>query len=506
MMSNECFQNIIDAMIENVAVVDETGLIIHINTAWANFSAQNAGHSEHTNTGANYFTSVHKAALNGDQFAKKVEVGIQEILTKKISFFELEYPCHSENEHRWFITNFHEIGSYSPRVFLFTHKDVSSLVAREEKAQEAQRLEAVGQLSGGIAHDFNNLLGIVMGNIELAQLMIDDNISINEKLNNALTAINRGASLIQKLLSFARVQNLMLEIVDVNTFIQNTFNLIKPALGEDVEIKTQFGDMPISIEVDSSMLSNAIINIAINAVHAMSNGGVLKICTSYKELNGQSFLSSEENVFGTYALISISDTGCGINDQDIDKVFEPFFTTKMAGEGSGLGLSMVFGFMKQSNGHIDISSKTGEGSTIFLYFPLITKSLIEPESKEKPIIEGHEFKTVLLVEDNDEIRKTISQILKSIGYKVIQSSNGLIALETLKAQASKIDILLTDVIMPSGISGIDLAKEISNSYPHIKVLLMSGYPHKKFSEANSLPPIINKPFSLIDLADALIKL
>lgn len=382
MMLNKYTQSIIDAMVENVAVVDETGLITHVNSAWVDFSIQNSGQIEYTNMGANYFSTVQNAVLAGDEFAIKAEVGIQEILAKKISRFELEYPCHSEDEHRWFILNFSEIGSYTPRIFLSAHKNVSSLVEREEKIIEAQRLEAIGQLSGGIAHDFNNLLGIILGNIELVQLKVADNSFVIECLNNACIAVNRGASLIQKLLSFSRAQSLKLEIVDVNSFVQSTLSLIKPALGDDVKIQTYFDDNPIFIEVDTMMLSNAILNIAINAKHAMPKGGVLTICTSIKELCGQSLLSSEETVFGSYVLISITDTGHGINDEDLKKVFEPFYTTKEVGKGSGLGLSMVFGFMKQSNGHIHISSKLGEGSTIFLYFPIETNNMIKTESNE----------------------------------------------------------------------------------------------------------------------------
>jgi len=507
-MPDKYLQNLINAMPENVAIVDEAGCIIHVNTAWDAFSVQNSGDNKYTSKGANYFTAVDKAAKKNDKFALKVKAGIQKILTKELTCFELEYPCHSESVDRWFILNIQEIGSYTPRLFLCTHKDISNLVSREAKVLAAQRLEAVGQLSAGVAHDFNNLLGVLMGNIELAQRKISNDSPINEFLNKSLIAINRGASLIQKLLSFARKQDLNLENIDVNTFIQGTFNLMLPLLGEDINITTEMSELPLTIEVDSSLLSSAILNIAINARHAMPAGGELTIRVSREILNGESFISSNEKVFGSYAVIAISDTGTGIEDDDLKKIFEPFFTTKDVGEGSGLGLSMVYGFMKQSNGYIHLTTQTGKGTTIFLYLPLVNQNNLEDNITTQNTPETPVNKTILLVEDNEDFLDTITRMLSNLGYKVIQSKDGKHALETLKDHAHKIDIVLSDIIMPSGITGIELAKKIRHAYPKIKTLLMSGYPDKKLTKSDStlFPSILEKPFSLDELVNAIQKL
>jgi signal transduction histidine kinase len=373
-MTNIFFQDLIDAMPQNVAIVEESGRIIYTNKAWVEFSENNSGDLEFTDKQANYFKLVHASAQSGDVYAKKVSMGIQDILSKKRTIFELEYPCHSPNRNCWFIVNIKELKNNSPRLFLFTHKDITQLVEREERVIAAQRLEAVGQLSGGIAHDFNNLLTIFSGNLQLAKTKYAQNQNIDIHFDNALVAIDTGTSLVKQLLSYARKQSLKLESIDLNSFIKSTTKFIRSALSSNIQIVSELNDLPIKTIVDSSMLGNAILNIAINAMHAMPKGGILSIMTSFEELNGSMLLSSDKKVFGSYALISISDNGVGINKENMNKVFEPFFTTKEVGEGCGLGLSMVFGFIKQSNGHIDIVSSCDNGTTVYLYLPLDNNS------------------------------------------------------------------------------------------------------------------------------------
>jgi len=504
-MPDKYLQNLINAMPENVAIFDDSGCIIHVNKSWEIFSEQNSGNNKYTSKGANYIAAVDKAAKTNDSFALKAKIGIQKILENKINNFELEYPCHSNSEKRWFILNIQEIGNYTPRLFLCTHKDISNLVLRESKVLAAQRLEAVGQLSAGIAHDFNNLLGILMGNVELAQRTIPNGSPANEFLNKSIAAINKGASLIQKLLSFARKQDLNLEKTDVNTFIQDTFNLMPSLLGEDIYITTEMSELPLTIEVDGSLLSSAILNIAINARHAMPTGGELMVRVSLAELNDACLLSSNDKVSGSYALIAVSDTGTGIEDNNLKKIFEPFFTTKEVGEGSGLGLSMVYGFMKQSKGFIDLKTQSGKGTTVFLYLPLVNRNTLEEKIEDKNTLKIKGTRTILLVEDNEDFLDTITRMLINVDYNVIQSMDGQHALETLKVHAHEIDIVLTDIIMPSGLSGIELAKKIRHAYPKIKTLLMSGYPDKKLTKSDSIlfPSILEKPFTLDELVNTI---
>jgi signal transduction histidine kinase len=370
-------QNLIDAMPENVAIVEQTGCILSVNSAWEAFSVKNLGDKKKTSNGSNYFEAVYNAAENNDEVALKVKVGIQKILSKEITCFELEYSCYCHSINRWFITNIQEIGSFSPRLFLCSHKDITDLVLRKTKVIVTQHLEAVGHLSAGIAHDFNNLLGVLMGNIELAQCKLSPANPINELLNRSLVAISRGASLIQNLLTYSRKQNLNIESINLDNFIQNTCRLMPPLLGENIDIKAGLNDSPLTIQADHSLLTNAILNIAANARHAMPRGGELTINVSREEVEGKYFITSKGEVFGSYALIAVSDTGSGIEEEDLNKIFEPFFTTKDVGEGSGLGLSMVYGFMSQSNGHIHVKTQIGKGTTIFLYLPLANRSILE---------------------------------------------------------------------------------------------------------------------------------
>jgi len=494
-------QNTIDAMTENVAIVDETGLILYVNKAWDEFRLGNSGHSDKTGKGANYFSAVFAASKKGDEIAQKVETGIQDILSEDISFFEAEYPCHSENKNRWFVANIREIGASSPRLFLFTHKDVSFLVAREKRILEAQRMQAIGQLTGGFAHDFNNLLGIVLGNMELAKQAAAENHRVIEHLNTSITAVEKGSSLVKSLLSFARNQVLKPESIDAIQFIHSTLKLITPVLGEDIDIQLSCDNKPQILTVDSSMLTNAILNIAINARHAMKQGGKLTINLSHVELDGVSFITSEEEAVGSYLLIAITDTGCGINEENLNKVVEPFFTTKEVGEGSGLGLSMVYGFIKQSNGHVNISSRVGHGTTVYLYLPMDGAEIYNENSLSESTLVANEYKTILLVEDNTEILKTITQMLESLGHKVIQAQDGPHALEKLQQNTNNIDIVITDIVMPAGMTGIDLSTKIKSSFPHIKIIMMSGYPLNTFSQSESFSSqhVITKPFSIAEL-------
>ncbi|MCI5131088.1 MAG: hypothetical protein D3904_06080, partial [Candidatus Electrothrix sp. EH2] len=314
-MNEVAIQDILDAMTEHAAIVNEEGRILFVNKEWTAFSRQNQGKAKWTDVGADYFESVWNAAETGDTYAAKAAQGIEEILLGESTTFELEYPCNSEKEERWFICNIREIGANSPRTFLFTHKNVSRLVLREKKIQDAQHMELIGQLTGGISHDFNNLLSVIMGNLELAQEMPADKNDISSYIDNSLIAVHRGASLIQRILSFTRQQAVFPEDIQVNSFILETVRLITRTLGEDIRIVTKFEEDALQLHTDTAMLGNSILNIAINARHAMPEGGTLTIRTARVELHGQTFMPGDTKAYGPYALIAISDTGSGIAEE-----------------------------------------------------------------------------------------------------------------------------------------------------------------------------------------------
>jgi len=508
-MSDLDLQNVVDAFMENAAIVDEAGIILFVNKSWATFSKQNNGKEDRTNIGANYFSAVEKAANEGDIYAQNVRAGIRGLLSKKSAEFELEYPCHSKDQERWFIASIKEINHFKPRKFLFTHKDVTSLVLREKKIRNSQRREAIGQLAGGIAHDFNNILMVVMGNLQRAKDKLNAGNPVNEYLDYAWDAAKRGAELVEKLLQFSRDKPVSLENIDANEFIRETLKMIARTLGEDIRIETRFSNQSLPIQVDPGNFASSILNIAINARHAMPGGGVLTIYTARVNLDGQEFMNSSSKIYGPHVLLSIKDTGCGIPEHDLDRVLEPFFTTREVGEGSGLGLSMVFGFISQSNAYINIESYEREGTTVSIYFPLQEETSLQDDGRTTTDSRELQGGNILIVEDDEQVRKVFVYMLQQLGYQVIQAQNGSVAQNILNNKGAEIDIVITDVVLPEGTSGLDLAEEIGRTYPAIKVLLTSGYPDKNYQKYSAVKkdestlPLLIKPFSQDGLIQAL---
>lgn len=506
-MNSFDLQDVVDALAENAAIVDEQGYILLINRAWVDFSVQNNAKNERINTGANYFDIVQQAADEGDHYARSVIQGFRDLLDNKTTEFELEYPCHSQDEERWFLANIKEVGNTKPRRFLCTHKDISKLVEREKKVRIAERIEAIGQLAGGIAHDFNNILSVLQGNLQLIRRKIDSDTTIDENLEISLSAIHRGVSLVRKLLLLAKEQKASKENIDTNEFVRETIKIIGRTLGEDIHIVLECSDEKLPIQVDSSLLGSAILNIALNSRHAMPTGGTLTIKTSRILLEKRRFTTSTEDVSGSYIQISIKDTGTGIAEQYLHRVLEPFFTTKNMDKGSGLGLSMVNNFVKQSDGYIDIESITGEGTTVSLYFPESDNLILQNTLKSSVDPGKATGKKVLLVEDDQQVREVFDQMLNTLGCKVIQSQDASRALEILE-DTTDIDFVLSDIVMPGKLSGLDLAEQMLEKHPDKKVLLMSGYTDKTFAHdpekdiANSLP-ILQKPVSIEELAKAI---
>ena len=511
-MQEILIQDIVDAVAVNAAIVDETGAILSVNKSWLEFGEKNGCNRKSIDTGANYFLPVEKASKDGDIFAQQVKEGIDNLLQNNISEFEIEYPCHSSNEQRWFIANIKEIGQLRPRKFLFTHKNITSLIERENRISAAQRLEAVGQLAGGIAHDFNNILSVLMGNLYIVQNRTSSDNSVTEFVQFSIDAVRRGASLVKNLLLLSKDHQFSREKIDANLYIRETLKLIGRTLGEDISIETRYVDEPLHVLVDSSALGSAILNIAINARHAMSNGGSLVITTSRVNVDGQIFLSADKPVYGAYVLISFTDSGCGISASDLKRVIEPFYTTKGTEKGSGLGLSMVYGFVQQSNGYLHIDSEIGKGTTISMYLPVYEGRDVQQIEKVLHSVQNIKGKKVLLVEDEDQVRKIFALLLENLGCQVIQVENGAAAEDVLRNQGADIDILMSDAVMPGGISGLDLAKKTSINFPHIKLLLTSGYPDKKYFQYKSNTnqvfsvPLLAKPFTVDELREALANL
>ena len=373
-----------------------------------------------------------------------------------------------------------------------------------EALRQSQKMETVGQLTGGIAHDFNNLLQIVSGNLDLLrQKLPADAAHLKRYADRAFTGADRAATLTQRLLAFSRRQPLAPKPVDINRLIPGMSELLHRTLGETVEVEAVLAPRLWTVEADPNQLENAIINLAINARDAMPAGGKLTIETQNTHLDHSYAVQNPEVAVGQYAVICISDTGVGMDSETAAKAVEPFFTTKEVGKGTGLGLSMVYGFVKQSGGHIKIYSEPGEGTTVKMYLPRLLGKL--DEQTEDPGLgpaEAQGEETILVCEDDEDVRAYSAEVLRELGYSVIEAADGAAALALLKAKG-RVDLLFTDVVLPGGMSGSVLAKEAAQLQPDIRTLFTTGYARNAIVHHGRLDAgvdLLTKPFSYADLA------
>ena len=382
-------------------------------------------------------------------------------------------------------------------------RDVTERKAREEQLRQLQRMDAIGRLTGGVAHDFNNLLAIIHGNSELLRAAADDGSEAAEMADDVIGAADRGAELVRRLLAFARMQHLEPETVDVNARLANVLSLLQRSLGENVNVRVKAGKALWPATVDPTQIDDALVNLAINARDAMPDGGRLTIETQNVTLDEDYAAHHVEVAAGDYVMLAVSDTGMGMAPEIVARAFEPFFTTKQEGQGTGLGLSQVFGWVKQSRGHIKIYSEVGHGTTIKLYLPRADAAT--PDRIARPEVatpRGDE--TILVVEDNPNVRKTVIRQLHDLGYKTVEAESGGAALQLVR-RGTGFDLLLTDVIMPGGITGHQLADELRQGRPDLKVLFTSGY--TELAAASDRPagtePLLSKPYRKQDLGCAI---
>ena len=359
------------------------------------------------------------------------------------------------------------------------HEVQNALKEAQEQLAVSQKMEAVGQLSGGIAHDFNNLMMIVLGNLETAQRHIRDIADVHPNLernfNNAMRGAQRAASLTSRLLAFSRRQPLDPKPLDVNKFLSGSAEFLQRSLGELIDVEVVGAAGLWQIEVDNNQLETALLNIAINARDAMPKGGRLTIEAANTYLDAAYCQPIPELSPGQFVVICMTDTGEGMDSDVVSRAFEPFFTTKEVGHGTGLGLSQVYGFVKQSGGHVKIYSEVGQGTTVKLYFPRFAGELAEEDNDALEILaQGEQGETILLVEDDKDVRTYLSDALRDLHYRVLSAANAAIALKLLAEDKLRIDLLLTDIVMP-GMNGRELGEKATQLRPPLKVLYMTGY-------------------------------
>jgi len=377
----------------------------------------------------------------------------------------------------------------------------------EEALRQSQKMEAVGQLTGGVAHDFNNLLTVVLGNLELAQRQLENWTEASQDrmrrtLAQAMRGAQRGATLTQRLLAFSRRQPLSPKPLDLNKLIGGLSDFLRRSLGETVDLETVGAAGLWKIDADPAQLEAALLNLAVNGRDAMPNGGKLTIETSNVRLDEDYCRRHADVPPGEYVQIAVADTGTGMSRQVRERAFEPFFTTKEAGQGTGLGLSQVFGFVKQSGGHVMIYSEPGEGTTVKIYLPRLIAEVREDTPPEREVKGAVLGERVLVVEDDEEVRLYVADILRGLHYQVLEAADATAALALVDGGKSRIDLLLTDVVLP-GMNGRKLADEIVARANGIKVLFMTGYSRNAIVHHGRLEPrveMIQKPFTEAALA------
>jgi two-component system, cell cycle sensor histidine kinase and response regulator CckA len=358
---------------------------------------------------------------------------------------------------------------------VIVNRDVTERRTLENQFRQAQKMEAVGRLSGGIAHDFNNILGVIIGYCEILLEKTDASDPKHDYTEEVLDAARRAASLTRQLLAFSRQQVLAPRVLDLNAVITDTEKMLRRLIGEDIDLKTILDPNLSPVKADQSQIEQVILNLAVNARDAMPSGGKLVIKTGSVTIDAGNAQRGSYTVNpGRYVLISVRDTGTGMDTATQARIFEPFFTTKEKGKGTGLGLATIYGVVKQSDGYIEVESEPGMGSEFKIYLPEVQDSPISDAGRVGPeeAIEGNE--TVLLVEDEAQLRSITCNILESLGYRILAASDGAQALAVSQGYEGVIDLVLTDVIMPR-MNGPELAKEITLQRPEVKTLYISGY-------------------------------
>ena len=386
-------------------------------------------------------------------------------------------------------------------------RDLTERRAADERARQAQKMEGIGQITGGVAHDFNNLLTIIIGNLETLQRNLNvsavDTGRLRRSAENAMRGARRAEALTQRLLAFSRQQPLDPKPIDLGRLVTGMSDLLRRTLGEQVTVETVLGGGVWRANADPNQLELAVLNLAVNARDAMPNGGKLTLETANVHLDEQYAASQAEVLPGQYVMLAVTDTGSGMPPDVIARAFDPFFTTKEVGHGTGLGLSQVYGFVKQSRGHVKIYSEIGEGTTIKLYLPRVHAAsvTVEPEI-ETPVARGSPHETILLVEDDEGVRNYSSETLRELGYHVLEAETGRAGLQLLDGHPG-VRVLFTDIGLPGGMNGRQLADEARKRRPDLRVLFTTAYARNAIVHDGRLDPgveLITKPYTQAALA------
>jgi PAS domain S-box-containing protein len=492
--SEDRFKRMVRNSNDIIGLVDENGT----QTSLSGPLEKILGYEPEELTGKDVFALIHPDDV------ENVKKTFREIIRQPGGSSTVEYRMRNKNG-KW--VSVESVGSNylrdpAVKAVVVNTRDIAERNRLKEQLQQAMKMEAVGRLAGGIAHDFNNILTVITGNIELARMALNPSDPLNRSLDQVAKASDSAAALTRQLLAFSRKQIIAPKVLSLNELVRNIRQMLGRLIGENVELRTILPDELGSVKVDPGQFEQVLVNLAVNARDAMPEGGKLTIETGNLSLDERYCAAHPEAQPGDFVLLSISDTGHGMSDEVKEHLFEPFFTTKSTGHGTGLGLATTFGVVKQAGGFIEVHSEVGLGTTFRILLPLVGK---EAEKLTKEVLSLDRLKgdeTVLLVEDEESVRRVAMIILKELGYGTIEARNGEEALMLAEKHGGRIDLLMTDIVMP-GMNGRELSDRLKRIHPETKPLFTSGYTenvivHHGILESNL--DFIGKPYSVQALA------
>jgi signal transduction histidine kinase/ActR/RegA family two-component response regulator len=474
---------ILNALPAHIARLDRAGTIAAVNESWKRLRL-GGPQGRPAGVGDNYLLLCEQAHGHFGDKARLVARGVSAVLAGLIAEFFLEYPCQSGGREQWYrliATPMHgggrpadQPGRVPPDGAVVMHLNISSHKQTEQQLVQSRKMEAIGQLAGGVAHDFNNLLCVMNGYADFLLGQLPPGGPLYEYADEIRKAGERASALTRQLLAFSRRQMLQVRVVDLNTLVRDAEMMLRRLIGEDVEVVTALDPALRPVLADPGQVEQILLNLAVNARDAMPQGGRLLLSTANAQLDSGNLPGRPEVRPGRYALLSVSDSGCGMTSEVLAHLFEPFFTTKPAGKGTGLGLATVYGIVKQLGGHVEVDSEPGRGSTFRVYLPHAESTAPSLERGPRPAEVRGGGETILLAEDESGVRSLACRVLQQKGYTVLEASDGEQALSLCQSYPGRIDLLLTDAIMPK-LSGVALARRVTALRPGIRMMFMSGF-------------------------------
>jgi len=466
--SEMLFHSVWENSVDGMRLTDEHGTVVAVNEAFCKLVGMRRDELQ-----GRPFTVIYADSENPERILQTYRRRFQERVIER----QIERKLMLRNGNLVILEDTNSFVDLSGRapLLLGLFRDVTSQKQLEEQLRQSQKMEAIGQLAGGVAHDFNNILTVIHGHAAL--LMSGANLSgvWARSAQQISQGAERAASLTRQLLAFSRRQVMKLQCLDMNEVVSNMTQMLGRLLGEDISLQLNYAAQPALVQADASMLEQVLLNLAVNSRDAMPKGGQLSIRISVQDVSLNQLVRNPDAQAGKFVCLTTSDNGCGIAPDNLRRVFEPFFTTKEIGKGTGLGLATVYGIIKQHQGWIDVESELGKGTTFRVFLP-VSKETLKPKEEppsERPVRGGTE--TILVVEDEAPVRELVCSLLARQGYKILQAESGPKALDVWKTSKDKIDLLLTDLVMPDRMNGRELAERLWADRPRLKVIFTSGY-------------------------------